>query len=108
MKKLADRQALVVAFIVSGLSLSLTLGSVFVFRPVLSAKQSLLTARCNVDAEIVTQGRQIFVKHCAECHGWDARGDEGSDLHNLRARDPLIRQVITGGQRRNACVWKGS
>jgi len=32
-----------------------------------------------------------------ECHGFDARGDEGSDLHNLRSGDGLIRQIITGG-----------
>ncbi len=32
-----------------------------------------------------------------ECHGFDARGDEGSNLHNLGAGDALMRQIITGG-----------
>jgi cytochrome c oxidase cbb3-type subunit 2 len=48
----------------------------------------------------VSQGRRLFLKHCAECHRIDARGDEGSDLHNLRSGDGLIRQVITGGIKR--------
>ena len=97
MKKLIKNQALLFACIVTGLSLFATLGSSVVFRAVLVGKQSGPTEARNASGQIVTQGREIFVKHCAECHGFDARGEEGSDLHNLRAGDPLIRQVIIGG-----------
>ena len=62
-----------------------------------SGNQSRVTESCDANGEVASRGRQIFVKHCAECHGFDARGDEGSDLHNLRGGDALIRQVITGG-----------
>src|SRR6516165_724500 len=91
MKKLTGGRALLVAFVVSSVSLFATLTGA-----VILGKQSRRGESKSVNAEI-NEGRQIFVKHCAECHGFDARGEEGSDLHNLRAGDALIRQVITGG-----------
>jgi cytochrome c oxidase cbb3-type subunit III len=39
----------------------------------------------------------LFQMNCAHCHGEDARGDEGPDLHNLHKSDARIRQVITAG-----------
>ena len=97
MKKLTERQALLFAFMASGVSLLTTLGIAFAIGTALSGKQSQPTESRNVNGEAVTQGRRVFIKHCVECHGVDARGDEGSDLHNLRAGDALIRQVINGG-----------
>jgi uncharacterized membrane protein len=44
-----------------------------------------------------TQGRHLFLMNCAHCHGDDARGDEGPDLHDLHKSDARIHQVITGG-----------
>jgi mono/diheme cytochrome c family protein len=38
------------------------------------------------------QGRHLFPMNCAHCHGDDARGDEGPDLH-----DAHIHEVITAG-----------
>ena len=92
MKKLTEGSALLCAFLVSSVSLFATLTSAVIF-----GNQSRRGESKDVNTEVVAQGRRIFVKHCAECHGFDARGYEGSDLHNLRARDPLIRQIITGG-----------
>ena len=43
------------------------------------------------------QGRHLFLMNCAHCHGDDARGDEGPDLHNLHRSDARIREVITAG-----------
>ena len=43
------------------------------------------------------QGRHLFLMNCAHCHGDDARGDEGPDLHDLLKSDARIHQVITGG-----------
>ena len=40
--------------------------------------------------ELVKQGRSEFTMSCVECHGDDAHGDEGPDLHHLaisNARD---------------------
>ena len=97
MKKLSEGRAFGVAFLVSWVSLLTILGVAFVLGNVLSGKQSRVTESRDVNGEVASHGRRIFVNHCAECHGYDARGDEGSDLHNLRAGDALIRQVITGG-----------
>ena len=44
-----------------------------------------------------TYGRHLFLMNCAHCHGDDARGDEGPDLHGLRKSDARIHQVITAG-----------
>jgi uncharacterized membrane protein len=44
-----------------------------------------------------TQGRHLFLMNCAHCHGDDARGDEGPDLHNLHKTDARIYQIVTGG-----------
>ena len=97
MKKLTERQALLFAFIASCVSLLTTLGIAFAFGTALSGKQSKLTESRSFNGETVIQGRRVFIKHCVECHGFDARGDEGSDLHNLRAGDALMRQIIISG-----------
>src|SRR6478736_9419723 len=97
MEKLTERQALLFAFTASCVSLLTTLGIAFAFGTALSGKQSQLTESRNFNRETVVQGRRVFIKHCVECHGFDARGDEGSDLHNLGAGDALMRQIITGG-----------
>lgn len=43
------------------------------------------------------QGRHLFLMNCAHCHGDDARGDEGPDLHGIRKTDERIHQIITAG-----------
>ncbi len=92
MKKLNEGKALLLAFFITSVSLLTTLASAIVF-----GEQSRRGESPVVNPEIAIQGRQLFVSHCAECHSFDARGLEGPDLHNLRARDALIRQIITGG-----------
>ncbi|MFI5335952.1 MAG: c-type cytochrome [Opitutales bacterium] len=42
-------------------------------------------------------GRKLFVQSCAHCHGIDARGDEGPDLHGLNVSDRRIATVVRGG-----------
>jgi mono/diheme cytochrome c family protein len=51
-------------------------------------------SKLTVDA---AQGRHLFVMNCAHCHGDDARGDEGPDLHNLHRSHARIREVLTAG-----------
>jgi cytochrome c oxidase cbb3-type subunit III len=43
------------------------------------------------------QGRHLFLMNCAHCHGDDAHGDEGPDLHDLHRSDTRIHEVITVG-----------
>jgi mono/diheme cytochrome c family protein len=43
------------------------------------------------------QGYALFVKNCAHCHGNDARGDEGPDLHGVAKSDARIASIIKNG-----------
>ena len=46
---------------------------------------------------LATQGQHLFLMNCAHCHGDDARGDEGPDLHNVHKGDARIHQIVIGG-----------
>ena len=48
----------------------------------------------NVQAE---QGRSLFARNCAHCHGDDARGDEGPTLYSLPMSDARIARRIKDG-----------
>jgi mono/diheme cytochrome c family protein len=47
--------------------------------------------------KLVTQGRKLFLDNCAHCHGADALGDEGPDLHGVQVSDRYISNIITRG-----------
>ncbi len=46
---------------------------------------------------LVARGRTLFLNSCAHCHGIDADGDEGPDLHDLQVSDRYIARTITRG-----------
>ena len=43
------------------------------------------------------QGYKLFILNCAHCHGADARGDEGPDLHGVTKSDQRIVTIIQNG-----------
>jgi mono/diheme cytochrome c family protein len=43
-------------------------------------------------------GRILFLHNCAHCHGADAHGDEGPDLHKLDLSDDWIANRIRKGK----------
>ncbi len=43
------------------------------------------------------QGYKLFMLNCAHCHGTDARGEEGPDLHGVTKSDARIAAVIKNG-----------
>jgi mono/diheme cytochrome c family protein len=47
--------------------------------------------------DAVATGRKVFLGSCAHCHGADAAGDEGPDLHGVQASDRYIANIITHG-----------
>ena len=59
-----------------------------------NAQAALKPSELTADAE---QGRHLFLMNCAHCHGDDARGDEGPDLHDLHRSDARIHDVILAG-----------
>jgi mono/diheme cytochrome c family protein len=46
---------------------------------------------------LISQGRALFLSSCAHCHGADATGDEGPDLHHVWVSDRYIANIITNG-----------
>lgn len=52
-------------------------------------------------------GQQLFLKNCAHCHGADARGEEGPDLHNLDWTDEQIATRIRNGKKGQMPAFAG-
>jgi cbb3-type cytochrome c oxidase subunit III len=48
-------------------------------------------------SEEAKRGQNLFERNCAHCHGDDARGDEGPDLHDLKKSDTRITKLVTQG-----------
>ena len=104
MKNWSEGKALLAAICVSGTALIGMFGIASVVRHgessisvptlVTSAQASLKPPELTGDA---AQGRHLFLMNCAHCHGDDARGDEGPDLHDLHRSDARIHEVITAG-----------
>ena len=47
--------------------------------------------------ELANQGHEFFEMSCSQCHGEDAHGDEGPDLHNLAISNTRIAMTIKKG-----------
>jgi mono/diheme cytochrome c family protein len=50
-----------------------------------------------VTPELAAKGQEFFGQSCSECHGDDATGDEGPNLHNLPISNARIRVMIKHG-----------
>jgi mono/diheme cytochrome c family protein len=46
---------------------------------------------------VVARGRHLFLSNCAHCHGADAKGDEGPNLHRERKSDSRMAALIRNG-----------
>jgi mono/diheme cytochrome c family protein len=55
----------------------------------------------------VTEGRTLFLKNCAHCHGAEAHGDEGPDLHKLDWTDEQIARRIRNGKKGQMTAFSG-
>ncbi|MBV9126841.1 MAG: c-type cytochrome, partial [Verrucomicrobia bacterium] len=84
----SEGKALALAAAIAGGVLLATLGAATVMRGRVQSQQHL-AARTAVGGGsqpmmvAAEKGRQLFLQSCAHCHGDDARGDDGPDLHNL-------------------------
>jgi mono/diheme cytochrome c family protein len=62
-----------------------------------SALESSLSSPNSPQSSLVAQGQHLFLMNCAHCHGDDARGDEGPDLHGLHKTDARLSALINNG-----------
>ena len=63
--------------------------------PPLSSETSF--SEMAVTPELAAQGQKFYAISCSECHGDDATGDEGPDLHYLPVSNAYIRVMIKKG-----------
>jgi mono/diheme cytochrome c family protein len=88
----SEGKAFLAAICASGAALAGMLGVASIVRHGVQA--GMKSQEVTADA---AQGRHLFLMNCAHCHGDDARGDEGPDLHELHRSDSRIHEVITAG-----------
>jgi mono/diheme cytochrome c family protein len=103
-KNWSEGKAFLTAIVASGMALAGMFGLATVIRqgqsslaiPAFanSAQAAMKPPELTADA---VQGLHLFLMNCAHCHGDDAHGDEGPDLHNLHRSDDRIHDVITAG-----------
>ncbi|MEO7719215.1 MAG: c-type cytochrome [Capsulimonas sp.] len=46
---------------------------------------------------LVARGHEVFLANCAACHGADAGGDDGPNLHHKNLPDTAIAQDVANG-----------
>jgi mono/diheme cytochrome c family protein len=51
--------------------------------------------------------RTLFLRNCAHCHGADAHGDDGPDLHDLDLADDWIANRIRKGKAGQMTAFAG-
>jgi mono/diheme cytochrome c family protein len=56
---------------------------------------------------VMTPGRALFLRNCAQCHGADAHGDDGPDLHGLDSSDEWIANRIRNGKKGQMTAFAG-
>ena len=61
----------------------------------------------NAPVVSVKAGRILFRKNCAHCHGADAHGDDGPDLHDLDWTDKQITDRIRNGKKGQMTSFAG-
>jgi len=98
MKLFLERKGIILAT-VSGLA---AIGMVFAAGEIIRPKQgaeSPASARSVIPpaGTQAYQGYTLFLMNCAHCHGSDARGDEGPDLHGVTKSAVRISSVIKNG-----------
>jgi mono/diheme cytochrome c family protein len=66
------------------------------------------TATNTPPANAVTiNARTLFLRNCAHCHGADAHGDDGPDLHDLGLADDWIANRIRKGKAGQMTAFAG-
>ena len=62
-----------------------------------SASSRQTSPETSASSELATQGHEFFEMSCSQCHGDDAHGDEGPDLHHLSISNARIVTTIKKG-----------
>jgi mono/diheme cytochrome c family protein len=104
MEDFAPAKAALVAPLVAGLALCSALAAAAAVRHEASrashqqpVEERWIEPDTVTSPALVARGRTLFLSSCAHCHGADARGDEGPDLHDVQVSDRYIANIIMRG-----------
>lgn len=99
MKLSLQFKAIILATISSCAALSLMVAASRLFQSSASTASTAVNDGQIIPADgtLVHQGYAVFMLNCAHCHGTDARGDEGPDLHGVKKSDARIASMIKDG-----------
>jgi cytochrome c oxidase cbb3-type subunit 3 len=92
-----ELKAAIVALIATGVILGVTFAGAALYHQY-SKQQKEAASSPKSSPELVAEGRAIFFRSCAHCHGDDADGGEdGPSLHKLTISPSHIRTLVTYG-----------
>ena len=98
MKPSLQRKGIVLGVISSCAAFTLVFAASKMFQPCSAAACVATDAPILPPADtFAAQGYALFKLNCAHCHGLDARGDEGPDLHGVTKSDARIASLIKNG-----------
>jgi mono/diheme cytochrome c family protein len=91
-------KALIAALLVSGITVGGCLGAARIVQSNPSAPSDKSPAQTSAfKGPQIAAGAKLFSLNCARCHGIDATGDEGPDLHKVTKTDERIKSTILHG-----------
>ena len=98
MKLSNDRKAIFLATVSGLAAIGMALAAGEIIRPK-EATESSATVKSVIPpaGTQASQGYDLFQMNCAHCHGTDARGGEGPDLHRLAKSEARISSLIKNG-----------
>jgi mono/diheme cytochrome c family protein len=98
MKYSLQQKGFVLALFSSFAAIAMAFASARAFQPEEATSSAAGNIKSSSGQSAPTQeGRALFLQNCAHCHGEDARGDEGPDLHGLKKTNKRIAKTIMEG-----------
>jgi mono/diheme cytochrome c family protein len=93
-----EAKALIAALLISGTVIGAFLGT----GRTVQSNTSMLSGKSAAQSRVakdpkVAAGAKLFALNCAHCHGIDATGGEGPDLHMVAKNDERIKSTILNG-----------
>jgi mono/diheme cytochrome c family protein len=91
-------KGMIAAVLISGTIIGAFLGTAHIVQSNISMPSSKSGVQNSATKDPkVAAGAKLFALNCAHCHGIDATGDEGPDLHKVRKTDERIKSTILNG-----------
>jgi mono/diheme cytochrome c family protein len=98
MKLSLERKGVILATVSGLAAIGMAFAAGGIIRPKQAAESPATTSSVIPPAGTQAhQGYALFLLNCAHCHGSDARGDEGPDLHGVAKSDARISSLIKNG-----------